>query len=163
MLFLPWLSYFIVTGGGLVAKSCPTLLQPHGLLPTRLLCPWDFPGRILEWFAISFSRGSSQPKGQPESPALQEDSLLTELPGKHIFTEAISNYPLLFPSSILGTFQLRGLIFQCHIFLPFHTVHGVLQARILEWVVISFTCGLHFVRILQYDLSILGGPVWHGS
>ena len=26
-------------------KSCLTLLQPHGLQPTRLLCPWDFPGR----------------------------------------------------------------------------------------------------------------------
>ena len=29
----------------LVAKSCPTLLWPHGLQPTRLLCPWDFPGK----------------------------------------------------------------------------------------------------------------------
>ena len=25
----------------LVTQSCPTLLQPHGLQPTRLLCPWD--------------------------------------------------------------------------------------------------------------------------
>ena len=30
-------------GGGLVAKSCLTLLQPHGLWPSRLLCLWDFP------------------------------------------------------------------------------------------------------------------------
>ena len=29
----------------LVATSCLTLLQPHGLQPTRLLCPWDFPGK----------------------------------------------------------------------------------------------------------------------
>ena len=28
-------------------KSCPTHLQPHGLLPARLLCPWDFPGKDL--------------------------------------------------------------------------------------------------------------------
>ena len=28
-----------------VAKSCLTLLQPHGLQPTRLLHPWDFPGK----------------------------------------------------------------------------------------------------------------------
>ena len=28
----------------LVTQSCPTL-QPHGLQPTRLLCPWDFPGK----------------------------------------------------------------------------------------------------------------------
>ena len=29
----------------LVIKSSPTLLQPHGLRPTRLHCPWDFPGK----------------------------------------------------------------------------------------------------------------------
>ena len=28
-----------------VAQSCPTLLQPHGLQPTRLFCPWNFPGK----------------------------------------------------------------------------------------------------------------------
>ena len=27
------------------AESCSTLLWPHGLLPTRLLCPWNFLGR----------------------------------------------------------------------------------------------------------------------
>ena len=27
-----------------VAQSCPTL-QPRGLQPSRLLCPWDFPGK----------------------------------------------------------------------------------------------------------------------
>ena len=30
-------------GDGLVAKSCPTLCHP--MEPTRLLCPWDFPGK----------------------------------------------------------------------------------------------------------------------
>ena len=29
----------------LVAKSCPALLRPYGLQPTRFLCPWDFPGK----------------------------------------------------------------------------------------------------------------------
>ena len=27
------------------AKSCPTLLRPQGLGPSRLLCPWDFPAK----------------------------------------------------------------------------------------------------------------------
>ena len=27
----------------LLLLSCLTLLQPHGLSPARLLCPWDFP------------------------------------------------------------------------------------------------------------------------
>ena len=36
-------------------------------------------------------------------------------------------------SSILGTYQPGEFIFQCPIFLPFHTVHGVLKARIMKW------------------------------
>ena len=31
-----------------VAQSCPTQ-RPHGLQPTRLLCPWDFPGHFQEY------------------------------------------------------------------------------------------------------------------
>ena len=30
------------------AQWCPTLLQPYGLRPVRLLCPWGFPGRTTE-------------------------------------------------------------------------------------------------------------------
>ena len=60
----------------------------------------------------------------------------------------ISNCPPLLPSSILDTFQLEGLIFWCHIFLPFHTVYGVLAARILEWFAISSCSGPRFVRPL---------------
>ena len=37
-------------------------LQPRGPYPTRLLCPWDFSGRDTGLVAISFSRGSSQPR-----------------------------------------------------------------------------------------------------
>ena len=48
---------------GCLYESCLTL-QPHGLQPTRLLCPWDFQSRILELVMISYSRGSSQPKNQ---------------------------------------------------------------------------------------------------
>ena len=29
----------------LVDKPCPTLLQPHGPQPTKLLCPWNFPDK----------------------------------------------------------------------------------------------------------------------
>ena len=38
--------------------------------------------RILEWVAVPFSRGSSRPRIEPESSALQADSLPLELPGK---------------------------------------------------------------------------------
>ena len=48
---------------------------------------------------------------------------------------------------------------KCNVTLPFHTVHGVLKARILKWFAISFSGELRFVRTLYHDLSILGGPV----
>ena len=44
----------------------------------------------------------------------------------------------LFSGSILGTYTPGEFLFQCHIFLPFHTVHGVLKARILKWFAIPF-------------------------
>ena len=41
-----------------------------------------FQARVLEWVAISFSRDLPDPGIEPRSPALQEDSLPTELSGK---------------------------------------------------------------------------------
>ena len=38
----------------------------------------------------------------------------------------------LISSSILGTYRPGEFIFQCPIVLPFHTVHGILKARILK-------------------------------
>ena len=40
------------------------------------------------------------------------------------------------------------------IFLPFHTVLGVLKARILKWFAIPFSSGPYFVRTLHHDPSI---------
>ena len=69
----------------------------------------------------------------------------------------------LISSSILGTYWPGEFVFQCPVFLPFHTVYGVLKARILKWLAIPFSSGPRFVRTLHHDLSILGGPTWHGS
>ena len=38
--FLPRSKYLLI-----VAQSCPTLCDPHGLQPATRLCPWNFPGR----------------------------------------------------------------------------------------------------------------------
>ena len=61
-----------------------------------------------------------------------------------ILSEVIS--PLI-SSSILGTYRPRELIFQYPIILPFHTVHGVLKARILKWFAIPFSSGPHCLLI----------------
>ena len=66
-----------------VAQSCPTPLRPHGLEPSRLLCPWEFP-RQEYWSGLPFSSPGDLPDPgiQPESPPLQVDSLPSKLPGK---------------------------------------------------------------------------------
>ena len=54
---------------------------------------------------------------------------------------------LLFSS---GIYWCGGeFIFQCRIFLPLHTIHGVLKARMLKWFAIPFSSGPRFVRILH--------------
>ena len=69
----------------------------------------------------------------------------------------------LISSSILSIYRPGEFIFQCHIFLLFHTVHGVLKARILKWFTFPFSSGPHFVRPLHHDPSILDGPTRHSS
>ena len=46
----------------LVAQSCPTLCDPMDCNPPGSSVHEIFQARILEWVAISFSRGSSQPR-----------------------------------------------------------------------------------------------------
>ena len=57
----------------------------------------------------------------------------------------------------------QEFFFQCPLFLSFHTVHGVLKAKILKWFAILFSSGLRFVRAVHHDPAFLGGPTWHGS
>ena len=66
----------------LVTQSCPTL-WPHGLQPTRLLCPWVF-SRQEYWAGLPCPPTGDLPKPgvEPRSPALQADSLPSEPPGK---------------------------------------------------------------------------------
>ena len=80
----------------------------------------------------------------------------------HLFLLSDVISPLI-SSSILSTYRPGEFLFQCPIFLPLHTVHGVLKAGILKWFAILFSSGPHFVRTLHHDPSILGGPTWHGS
>ena len=60
----------------LVAKSCATLLGTPGLWPSRLLCPWDFPGKNTGVSCHFLSQGIfPHPEIELGSPALQTDSL----------------------------------------------------------------------------------------
>ena len=66
----------------LVAQSCPALCDPMDCTSQNSPVHGILQARILEWAAILFSRGSSQPRDRTQSPTLQADSLPAELPGK---------------------------------------------------------------------------------
>ena len=61
-----------------VAQSCLTLCDPTGYSPPGSSVHGILQARILEWVAIPSSRGSSQARVEPRSPALQADSLLSK-------------------------------------------------------------------------------------
>ena len=55
-------------------QSCPTLCDPMDCSLPGSSIPGVSQAGILEWVAISFSRGSSYPGMEPASPALQENT-----------------------------------------------------------------------------------------
>ena len=58
-------------------------LQPHGLQPARLLCPWGLSGQEYQsGLPRSLPGALPNPGNEPRSPTLQADSLLSEPPGK---------------------------------------------------------------------------------
>ena len=94
--------------------------------------------RILEWIAFPFSRGSSQPR----SPALQVDSLPAEPQGK----------PLIDESEVKVAQSCPTLCDPMD-----YTVHGILQARILEWIGFPFSRGSSQPRDRTQVSCIAGG------
>ena len=64
--------------------------------------------------------------------------------------------------SHIGHLPTWGVPLSVYIILPFHTVHGILKARILKWFAIPFSSGPYSVRPLHHDPPVLGGPTWHG-
>ena len=63
------------------AQSCLTLCDPMDCSSPGSSVNGILQARILEWVAIPFSRGSSQPRIKPRFPALQAESLPSEPPG----------------------------------------------------------------------------------
>ena len=88
-------------------QSCPTL-QPHRGQPTRLLHPWDSPGKntgVGCHFLLQCKKVKSEREVAQSCPTLG-DPMDCSLPGS--------------------------------------SIHGIFQARVLEWVAIAFSkCTIH--------------------
>ena len=96
---LPGSSDYGDSSGKNIGLGCHAFLQ--GIFPTQgsnpglphcgqILYCLSHQGspKILEQIAYPFSRGSSPPRNQTRSPALQANSLPDELPGKPVWVEA---------------------------------------------------------------------------
>ena len=139
----------------LVAKSFPTLCNPMDCSPPNSSVHGTSQARIQEWISISFSMGSSQHRDWTciscvgrhilycwairEVPILCDHSskpeffpLLLRHDGIQISTESVSKK--LWKMKVKVT-QLCPTLCDPIDF----TVHGILQARILEWVAFSFS------------------------
>ena len=113
----------------IIQRSCPrcrsgTLCSPPGSSVHGIL-----QGRILEWVAIPFSSGSSQPRDQTRAPALQEDFLPSEPSGKPLL-DIIPTPNLLgritFPSSLLPSTHIQ-LVSKFCLFNPSIYIHISMQ------------------------------------
>ena len=120
--------------------------------------------------AVSFDHFQFALIHGPNIPGSYAILLFTELDFASI-TNHIHNWVLFLPwlclfilsgvisplisSSILGTYQPGEFIFQCPIFLLFHTVHGVLKAGILKWFAVAYP-----VDHILSELSTMTHPSW---
>ena len=74
-----------------VAQSCPTLCYPMDCSPPGSSVHGILQARILEWVAISFSRGSSQPGDRTQVSRIAGRRFTSEPPG---FVKQLLNIPI---------------------------------------------------------------------
>ena len=110
----------------LVTKLCPTLCDPIDCSPPGSSVHTILQARILEWVAISFSRGSSWPRGQTWVSCIARQILYYW-----------ANW-----EALVGTWKVKVAQLCPTLCNPMdYIVYGILQARILEWVDFPFSRG----------------------
>ena len=123
--------------------------RPHGMQPTRLLCPWDSPGKntgVGCHFLLQCMKVESESEVTQLCPTLCY-SMDCSLPGSSVHgisqarvlewvAIAFSKLKLLL--LLLSHFSRVRLCNPIDGSPPGSSVPGILRARILEWVAISF-------------------------
>ena len=91
--------------------------------------------RILEWAAISFSRGYSRPRDQTHVFYIEDGFFTTVPPGKPGFMYV----RLIIQLSLHTVIKVNFVCDPMDCSLPGSSVHGIFQAMVLEWIAISFS------------------------
>ena len=103
-----------------VAQSCPTFIDPKDCSLPGFSLHGILQARVLEWVAISSSRGSSWPRNR---------TWVSCIPGKHFNLWATREVSESESHSVMSD-SLRP-----------HELYSILQARILEWLAFPFSRG----------------------
>ena len=109
-------------------------LQFHGQQPTRLLCSWNSPGKNTGE-GCHFLLQEIEPKSLA-FPALAGGFCTTLPPVKPMVHPY---YGIFLRSEVAQSFPTLCDPTDCN--LPGSSIHGIFQARIREWVAISFSRG----------------------
>ena len=140
-----------------------------------------FQARVVKWVAISFSRGSSQPKDRTWVSRMIGRRFPIWATREDITLWLISNYYLAYHFLISSFFSYYLYIswgreytaakslqlcptlcdpMDCS--LPRSSVHGIFQARVLEWVTTSFSRGSSQPKDRTWVSRIVGRrfPIW---
>ena len=115
----------------LVAKLCLTLWDPMDFSPSSSTVHGISQARILDWVAILFSRGSSQPRDQTCISCIDRWIL-----------PSLSQQGSLDKDAAPAAKPLQSCLTLCNPIYrspPGYPIPGILQARTLEWVAISFS------------------------
>ena len=102
--------------------------QAHGI----------FQARILVWFAISFSRGSSQPRDQTHVSCIYCVGRQILYQWHHLLVLCVFCTAYIFNAKVNSE---SGSVMSDSLQPMDYTLLGILQARIMEWVVIPFSWG----------------------
>ena len=138
-------------------------VRPHRWQPTRLPRPWDSPGKNTG-VGCRFLLQCMKVKVKVKSSVVSDSVLPHGLPPTRLLR------PWDFPGKSTGVgchcLLLRGaaaakLLQSCQTLCdpmdsspPGSSVHGILPARILEWVAISFSNALMHAKLLQSCLTL---------
>ena len=125
-------------------------VQPHGQQPTRLLCPWDSPGKntgVGCHFLLQCMKVKSESEVAQSGPTLRDPGDCSP-PGSSVhgvFQARILEWVAIsFPSAYMHAKSLQSCPTLCNPMdssPPGSPLSGILQARTLEWVAVSFSRG----------------------
>ena len=127
-------------------------LQPHGLQPTRPPCPSPTPGVYLNSCPLSWGcHPTISPSVVPFSSRLQS------FPASGYLYKKVRKWNLLVSFVCVLSHSVVSDFLRLHS-LPSSSVYGIFQARILEWVAISYSKGSSHPRD-QAPISCFGRQI----